>query len=133
MSTPGIPRPARPCIDCATPTTNPGQRCDTHTTTKHQQHNQSRAYYHTTEWRTLRQACLDRDYNQCVICARTTRLTAHHIHARRDGGPDTLTNLVTLCSGKQGCHDKIERHDPHTTALLTQHLDATRQRNRSDF
>lgn len=122
MTTPGLPTPPKPCRTCATPTTNQGQRCDTHTTTKHQHHNQARAYYHTTEWRTLRQACLDRDYNQCVICARTTRLTAHHIHARRDGGPDTLTNLVTLCSGKQGCHDKVERRDPQITALLDQHI-----------
>ena len=74
-------------------------------------------------WNALRRACLTRDYNQCVICTSTTRLTAHHIHARKDGGPDALTNLITLC---HTCHDKIERADPTHTKLLTQHLTTTR-------
>lgn len=129
MSTPSIPRPLQPCLDCGTPTNNRGQRCDTHTRTKAKKHNQQRAYYHTTEWTHLRAACLQRDHHQCVICGRTgPQLTAHHIKARRDGGPDTLANLATLCSGARGsCHNKVENHEPTHLHRLAEHLEATRQ------
>jgi len=124
VTTPGLPVPPRPCLDCTTPTRNKGQRCDTCRPAKQQTHNTTRAYYHTPEWRRLRTQCLARDYQQCVICTSTHRLTAHHLHARKDGGPDTLNNLTTLC---HTCHDLIERQDPMHTTLLRQHLHATRQ------
>jgi 5-methylcytosine-specific restriction endonuclease McrA len=104
--------------------TNPGGQCDAHKQQQAAEHNQARTYYHTGEWAQLRAACLARDYRQCVICARTHRLTAHHIKARKDGGPDTLTNLTTLC---HTCHSKIEQGDTTTTNHLAQHLNATRR------
>lgn len=122
--TPSIPRPAQPCITCGTPTTNPKQRCTTHLKAHTKQHNQQRAYYHTTEWARLRAACLQRDHHQCVICSRTgPQLTAHHIVPRKQGGLDTLNNLTTLCSGARGsCHNRIENNDPSAHALLNEHL-----------
>ena len=116
MSTtmPRIPRPCR-AAGCITPTTNPSGRCDTHTRQANREHNQRTTYYHSTEWRTLREACLTRDYHQCVLCGSNNRLVSHHIHARKDGGADTLSNLATLC---HYCHNKVERGSvPHLERL----------------
>ena len=38
-----------------------------------------------------------RDGNRCVVCGATQRLSVHHVVKARDGGRDTLDNLVTLC------------------------------------
>lgn len=122
IATPGLPTPPRPCLDCTTPTRNKGQRCDTHTHQRTQQHNQDRAYYHTAEWRHLRDRILDRDHHQCVLCTSIQRLTIHHIHARKNGGADTAPNLVTLCHHH---HDKVERAEPNALTQLRQHLTAS--------
>lgn len=64
-------------------------------------------YYGTAAWKKLRAAALKRDDYQCVglpgdPCrtpdrGRGGRLHVDHIQPRRDGGPDALPNLRTLC------------------------------------
>ncbi len=53
----------------------------------------------------LRNAVMDRDGRACYICGREHNLHVHHIIPRHDGGPHTMDNLVTLCSG---CHRSVE-------------------------
>lgn len=55
----------------------------------------------------LRLATLIRDNLTCQCCkAKKTSLEAHHIHYRKDGGSETINNLITVCST---CHSRI--HD----------------------
>jgi len=121
----GTPRIPRVCRDraCFAFTTNTSGRCDTHQSQQQKRYNQQTAYYHTPEWRQLRAAVLARDYNQCVVCAGSRRLTAHHIKARTDGGVDTMDNLVTLCGS---CHSRLERGGPDIAAALRHHFNQTR-------
>ena len=55
----------------------------------------------------LRVATLMRDGFKCTQCEKdNTRLDAHHIIWRENGGKDTIQNLITLC---KSCHDKVHR------------------------
>ena len=65
-------------------------------------------FYLSAEWRTLRRACLDRDGWRCVAagCGRAA-IVADHIISRRDGGPDELGNLRSLCR----LHDNRSKED----------------------
>ncbi len=58
--------------------------------------------YQKRSWRKLAKSA---KASECAVCQGTERLTAHHSHARRDGGPDTEANLVTLCGS---CHSQYE-------------------------
>lgn len=75
----------------------------------------------------LRIACLMRDGYQCQQCGKTQgRLEAHHIHFRKHGGKDTLSNLLTLC---ESCHHRL--HEGKITLKATGvsgHLDQIAQR-----
>ena len=63
----------------------------------------------------LRIACLMRDSYRCQHCyKRSVRLEAHHIIYRKNGGKDTLTNLVTLC---EQCHHRL--HEGKITLKVT--------------
>ena len=54
----------------------------------------------------LRKATILRDKCKCQECGKSNCvLEVHHIRARRYGGADTISNLITLCSG---CHQKTE-------------------------
>ena len=56
----------------------------------------------------LRLATLMRDDFKCTQCGKSdTKLEAHHIIRRRNGGKDTITNLTTLC---KECHDKVHAY-----------------------
>ena len=53
----------------------------------------------------LRLATLLRDNFSCQQCkVKNTRLEAHHIQPKSQGGKDTIKNLITLCST---CHEKL--------------------------
>ena len=57
-------------------------------------------------------ACLNRDNYTCQCCkTKKGTLHAHHIIYRRNGGADTLDNLITLC---EGCHKKLHRGELKT-------------------
>lgn len=121
--TPSLPRIPRMCA--ATGCTKPsdgtrGGRCAAHTRAETTRHNERTAYYRTREWQQLRTERLRLDCQQCVICTSTTRLAVHHIVARRDGGPDRIDNLTTLC---QRCHSRAEQGDESTLALVREHLE----------
>ena len=50
-------------------------------------------------------ACINRDNYTCQCCkTKKGTLNAHHIVYRRNGGADTLDNLITLC---EACHKKL--------------------------
>lgn len=69
---------------------------------------QGTIYWNTPEWKRLCRECFKRDGFRCFRCrtSRTyTRLTAHHIIPRSEGGGDYLENLITLCPE---CHDEVE-------------------------
>jgi hypothetical protein len=54
-----------------------------------------------------------RDRHQCqgVGCGSVRFLNVHHIVPREAGGPNTLENLITLCSGcHRTLHDLAEKH-----------------------
>jgi hypothetical protein len=53
----------------------------------------------------LRKAVLKRDNKTCCKCGRQKPLELHHIKPVADGGPDEVSNLITLCSA---CHDEWE-------------------------
>jgi len=54
----------------------------------------------------IRKAVILRDGCKCLECGKTnTIFEVHHIKARRYGGSNTLSNLITLCSS---CHQKTE-------------------------
>jgi 5-methylcytosine-specific restriction endonuclease McrA len=46
-----------------------------------------------------------RDGNRCRNCGATAKLSVHHIIKARNGGRDTLDNLVTLCAS---CHRRAD-------------------------
>ena len=49
----------------------------------------------------IRTAILKRDKQICQACGKSPALQVHHIKARRRGGEDQLSNLITLCGR---CH-----------------------------
>jgi ATPase subunit of ABC transporter with duplicated ATPase domains len=55
----------------------------------------------------VRDEVLKRDKNRCRMCKakRPTPFHVHHILKRRNGGTDTLDNLITVWAG---CHKKAE-------------------------
>ena len=58
------------------------------------------------EGRNFRAKVLWRDKYQCQYCKDITKLHAHHIRYKSQGGTDTVQNGITLC---EKCH--IELHD----------------------
>lgn len=56
------------------------------------------------QWQRLRKKALFRDSGRCQDCGQKAhRVHVHHIVPRKDGGPDILENLTTLCPD---CHAK---------------------------
>ena len=74
-----------------------------------------KAFYHTKEWSSKRQAVLVRDKGACRRCRScgryTPATTVHHIRHLRDAPELALedTNLISLCSE---CHEALhpEKH-----------------------
>lgn len=70
-------------------------------------------FYQSPQWRRLARRA-KRLHGACAICGSTSRLTAHHAHARRKGGPDTEENIVLLCGADavgmpwDSCHSQYE-------------------------
>lgn len=65
-------------------------------------------------WSSVREDVLERDNYECRFCHISEEehrskydrgLSAHHITPRREGGADTLENLITVC---QSCHTTLE-------------------------
>lgn len=55
-------------------------------------------YYGTQEWRALRDAVRRRSGGICEVPGcKAPMAIADHVIARKDGGPDTLSNLRALC------------------------------------
>lgn len=63
----------------------------------------------------VRQAVLDRDNAQCVLCGvgGENRLQLHHLEYRSHGGAHVAENLVVVC---MTCHEQIHRKE--TDVLL---------------
>lgn len=75
-------------------------RCAEHALAERRRRHES-----TRAWRALRQQVLDRAGGRCERCGGIAD-DAHHVVARVDGGPDSLANVVALCSG---CHAEEHR------------------------
>src|SRR5438046_4602829 len=62
------------------------------------------------EWRILTRTIFARDNWRCLSCGGRRPLTAHHVIPRSvPGGPgDVAENLVSLCGGPGGCHERIQ-------------------------
>ena len=55
-------------------------------------------FYHSTDWKVLRQAVFHRDGPMCATEGCTRRaVVVDHILSRRNGGKDELSNLRGLC------------------------------------
>lgn len=73
----------------------------------------TRRPYDLRSWRTQRRRVLERDGWSCRVCGvhksqlprGSTDLTAGHVMAHAAGGPETMSNLVTLCNR---CHGRID-------------------------
>lgn len=64
---------------------------------------------------------LHREWRECALCLETFRLSLHHVikHPR----DDVRGNLIMLCGdGVQGCHGRVEAHDPVVSRLLGEHI-----------
>jgi 5-methylcytosine-specific restriction endonuclease McrA len=108
---------ARPCIDCNRPTT--GTRCPDCAAGRTRPRRRN-GFYQSPEWRRLSKAARDRDQGECALCGSTNRVQAHHRVHRKEGGPDTLENLVSLCARcHRAAHSRpsvdrfIKGGDPH--------------------
>ena len=121
---------ARPCIDCHKPTIL--TRCPECARGKSRPapHGSS---YQTAEWRKLSKQARQRDQGECTLCGSTNRVGAHHRIHRREGGPDTLENLISLCASchrkahafkdidqflKDGAPDALRRNERHGRTTL---------------
>lgn len=49
---------------------------------------------------------LRRDNLRCVVCGFDIIVEVHHVIARRHGGPNTVTNMVTLCPNHHAMADR---------------------------
>lgn len=65
-------------------------------------------FYRSLNWRQLRGAALRRDRWRCVVCG-DRAVVVDHIVSRRNGGPDTLGNLRSLCRR----HDNAIKENQH--------------------
>lgn len=76
----------------------------------------------------LRIACLMRDGYTCQQCGKHhTRLEAHHLVFREQGGKESLTNLVALC---ETCHKEVHQGKVTLKATgVSGHLDQIAQRS----
>lgn len=99
------------------------------------QYDNATAQY-TPDWPGVRQAVLDKDNNQCVICQydhsdRDRDLVVHHIIPSAEyNDPDdseTFDNLVTLC---RPCHNSIEREPVSDQLEFFHHVLAYSAENR---
>jgi hypothetical protein len=52
---------------------------------------------------------LERAGGRCERCGSTVNVQAHHRVPVVDGGTNDPSNGEALCSGKGGCHGKVER------------------------
>lgn len=59
------------------------------------------------KWQKLRIRIIERDNYQCVKCEekQLSKLSAHHIKPRSQGGKNVIRNLITLCLR---CHNFVE-------------------------
>lgn len=71
-------------------------------------------YYGTRQWRTLAAECI-RLQPVCATpgCGQPS-VVADHVVPRRDGGPDSLSNLRALC---RDCHGQLSRGAAHPRAV----------------
>jgi 5-methylcytosine-specific restriction endonuclease McrA len=53
----------------------------------------------------MRKQARMRDGNRCRNCGASAKLSVHHLVKARNGGRDTLDNLVTLCAS---CHRRAD-------------------------
>lgn len=68
-------------------------------------------------WPKIKEMTHERDVYRCQVCGKTNgKLDVHHIIPRRDGGQDSMDNLITVCDG---CHKKIEPYRERVTLFLT--------------
>ena len=73
-------------------------------------HTRPRLLLSVEDYKSLRNRVLERDKWHCQDCGSSKDLQAHHLIKRSKLGPDSLDNLITLCSS---CHPK-RHHDAVT-------------------
>jgi 5-methylcytosine-specific restriction endonuclease McrA len=76
----------------------------------------------------LRRAVLLRDRHRCSVpgCTNTHYVDVHHIRPRSEGGPNTLENLITLCSAHhRATHRGDLIIDGRAGELCIRHADGT--------
>jgi 5-methylcytosine-specific restriction endonuclease McrA len=63
--------------------------------------NNLRGFYESSFWKSKRDEILKRDGYECTRCSSTSDLHVHHIVRKGNGGGESPSNLITLCSS---CH-----------------------------
>lgn len=90
------------------------------------------AFYHSAEWKALRQEALERDFHLCQECKKrgiiTPANTVHHIKPLRidDARALQLSNLETVCGA---CHNKLHRERSQTLKKKKQNIKTAKSKN----
>lgn len=74
---------------------------------------QARRTSRDTAYKKASFAARRRDGGRCRICGDHRNLETHHLRPRSLVGKakrDELRNLVTVCGGPDGCHEKVTKH-----------------------
>ena len=82
----------------------------------------SKQFYNSSEWKTIRNFVLQRDFYMCTICGAPHAKTVHHIKELTPlniGDPAIAmnpNNLITVC---MQCHDEIHGRNKRQEARYT--------------
>lgn len=80
-----------------------GSRCPGCRSARQLEHNAERRFYRSKQWHALRRIVTAEG---CLICGtHKGRIVAHHVVPRKQGGADSLENLVALCMTH---HNEVE-------------------------
>lgn len=89
-------------------------------------------FYHSREWKELREEALERDHYLCVECKKrgiiTPANTVHHIKPLRLDQTRALqlSNLETVCTA---CHNKLHRERSQTLKKKNANIKAQKSKN----
>jgi hypothetical protein len=103
------------CVDCGMSFMQPSEW----QSKEQQQKQQDPLKTSNDTWQKVRRIVLERDDFTCQVCGNTNvRLDVHHITPRRDGGDDSVDNLITVCNAV--CHKKMEPYKERINISITE-------------
>lgn len=98
--------------------------------------NYNDSFYHSKEWKKLRQEALDRDNYLCRLCLKrgviTPAKTVHHITPLRVDNAQKLelNNLITVC---ESCHNKLHKEKSYNIQKKQRYIQAKQRADVVEF